>query len=164
MASNESLYPKESARCSHLPDPVFEHAHLRYVSNLITSILNAFFAPFAVVASVLVLSAILLKPSLRSPSCLLIACLAFSDILVSGIVQPSYIAYRLGEIRYGYVHCMTRVLYAMGFYTCYGVSFTLSSISLELYLALKLHLCYKGLATAKRVLLVVILIWTLTLR
>ena len=164
MASNESLYPKESTRCFHLPDPVFEHAHLRYVSNLITSILNAFFAPFAVVANVLVFSAILLKPSLRSPSCLLIACLAFSDILVSGIVQPSYIAYRLGEIRYGYVHCMTRVLYAMGFYTCYGVSFTtLSSISLERYLALKLHLRYKGLATAKRVLLVVILTWTLNI-
>ena len=164
MASNESLYPVESARCFHLPDPLFEHAHLRYVGNLITSILNVFFAPFAVVANVLVFSAILLKPSLRSPSCLLIACLAFSDILVSGIVQPSYIAYRLGEVRNGYVDCITRVLYATGFYTCYGVSFTtLSAISLERYLALKLHLRYKGLATAKRVLLVVIFIWTLNI-
>ena len=164
MASNESLYPVDSGGCFHLPDPLFEHAHLRYVGNLITSILNVFFAPFAVVANVLVFSAILLKPSLRSPSCLLIACLAFSDILVSGIVQPSYIAYRLGEVRHGYVNCITRVLYATGFYTCYGVSFTtLSAISLERYLALKLHLRYKGLATAKRVLLVVIFIWTLNI-
>ena len=164
MASNESLYPVESARCFHLPDPLFEHAHLRYVGNLITSILNVFFAPFAVVANVLVFSAILLKPSLRSPSCLLIACLALSNILVSGIVQPSYIAYRLGEVRHGYVNCITRVLYAKRFYTCYGVSFTtLSAISLERYLALKLHLRYKGLATAKRVLLVVIFIWTLNI-
>ena len=154
MAHNNSFdFP---AFCFHLPDPFFQQAHLRYISNLITSVLNAFFAPFAVIANVLV--------SLRSPSCLLIACLAFSDILVSGIVQPSYIAYRLGEIHQGNVRCMTRILYAKGFYICYGVSVTtLSAISFERYLALRLHLRYKGLTTAKRVLMVIIFIWVLNI-
>ncbi|XP_068712224.1 adenosine receptor A2b-like [Montipora foliosa] len=162
MAHNNSFdFP---AFCFHLPDPFFQQAHLRYISNLITSALNAFFAPFAVIANVLVCFAIIVNLSLRSPSCLLIACLAFSDILVSGIVQPSYIAYRLGEIHQGYVRCMTRILYAKGFYICYGVSVTtLSAISLERSLALRLHFRYKGLVTAKRVLMVIIFIWLLNI-
>ena len=162
MAHNNSFdFP---AFCFHLPDPFFQEAHLRYISNLITSVLNAFFAPFAVFANVLVCFAIIVNPSIRPPSCLLITCIAFSDILVSGIVQPSYIAYRLGEIHQGYVRCMTRILYAKGFYICYGVSVTtLSAISFKRYLALRLHLRYKGLVTAKRVLMVIIFIWVLNI-
>ena len=138
MAHNNSF--DFAAFCFHLPDPFFQQAHLRYISNLITGVLNAFFAPFAVIANVLVCFAIIVNPSLRSPSCLLIACLALSEILVSGIVQPSYVAYRLGEIHQGYVRCMTRTLYAKGFYICYGVSVTtLSAISFDRYLALRLH-------------------------
>ena len=164
MATNVSSNSTRLLYCFHLPDPSFQFAHLRYLSNLITGVINAFFAPFAVVANFLVFTAILRSPSLRSPSCLLIACLALSDLLVSLIVQPTYVAYRFSEIRYGYVHCTIRLLYATGFYVCYGVSFmTLSAISFERYLALRLHLRYKGLVTAKRVLLVAVFIWLLNI-
>ena len=165
MASNVSMdTTKLLYSCFHLPDPYFQLAHYRYLSNLITGVINAVFSPFAVVANVLVFFAILLNPSLRSPSCLLIACLALSDLLVSLIVQPMYVTYRFLEIHHGYANCAVRLLYAKGFYICYGVSFmTLSAISFERYLALRLHLRYKGLVTETRVLLVAILIWLLNL-
>lgn len=151
--------------CFHLPDPTFQLAPNRYLSNLITGVINATFAPFAVVANFLVFCAILLSPSLRSaPSSLLIACLALSDFLVSVIVQPTFVAYRFKENHLGYVNCAVRLLYSKGFYICYGVSFmTLSAISFERYLALRLHLRYKGLVTANRVLLVALFIWLLNI-
>ena len=164
MAGNITTENTKLLYCFHLPDPDFQFAHHRYLSNLITGVINALFAPFAVVANFLVFFAILLNRSLRSPSCLLIACLALSDLLVSLIVQPTYVAYRFSEIRFGYVNCATRLLYATVFYICYGVSFmTLSAISFERYLALRLHLRYKGLVTGKRVLLVAILMWVLNI-
>lgn len=151
--------------CFHLPDPTFQQAQHRYRSNLITGVINAIFVPFSATTNSLVFLAILLSPSLRSaPSCLLIACLALSDFLVSVIVQPTYVAYRLNENLYGYVNCAVRVLYANGFYICYGVSFmTLSAISFERYLALRLHLRYEGLVTVKRVLLFAMFIWFLNI-
>ena len=149
--------------CSHLPDPSFQMASHRYLSNLITGIINAIFAPFAVIANFLVFVAILRSPTLRcTPSCMLIACLALSDFLVGVIVQPAYLAYRLRENQYGYVNCAVRLLYANGFYICYGVSFmSLSTISFERYLALRLHLRYKCLVTVRRVLIFVVFIWFL---
>lgn len=151
--------------CFHLPDPTFQQAQHRYRSNLITGVINAIFVPFSATTNSLVFLAILLSPSLRSaPSCLLIACLALSDFLVSVIVQPTYVAYRLNENLYGYVNCAVRVLYANVFYICYGVSFmTLSAISFERYLALRLHLRYEGLVTVKRVLLFAMFIWFLNI-
>ena len=151
--------------CFHLPDPSFQQVQHRYQSNLITGVINAIFAPFSATANSLVFLVILLSASLRSsPSCLLIACLALSDFLVSVIVQPSYVAYRFNENLHGYVNCAVRVLYANGFYICYGVSFmTLSAISFERYLALRLHLRYEGLATVRRILLVAMLIWFLNI-
>ena len=151
--------------CFHLPDPFFQQVQHRYQSNLITGVINAIFAPFSATANLLVFFAILLTPSLRSaPSCMLIACLALSDFFVSVIVQPSYVAYRFNENLHGYVNCAVRVLYANGFYVCYGVSFmTLSAISFERYLALRLHLRYEGLVTVRRVLLVAMLIWFLNI-
>ena len=166
MASNVSFADEQLLHvCFHLPDPFFQMAPYRYLSNLITGVINAIFAPFAVVANFLVFMAILLSPSLRSaPSCLLIACLALSDFLVSVIVQPTNVAYRFNENHHGYVNCTVRLLYANGFYICYGVSFmTLSAISFERYLALRLHLRYEGLVTVKRILLVVIFIWFLNM-
>lgn len=151
--------------CFHLPDPTFQQAQHRYRSNLITGVINAIFVPFSATTNALVFLAILLSPSLRSaPSCLLIACLALSDFLVSVIVQPTYVAYRFNENLYGYVNCAVRVLYANCFYICYGVSFmTLSAISFERYLALRLHLRYEGLVTVKRVLLFAMFIWFLNI-
>ena len=166
MAANVSIDNNQLLHsCFHLPDPFFQQAQRRYQSNLITGVINVIFAPFSATANSLVFLAILLSPSLRyAPSCLLIACLALSDFLVSVIVQPSYVAYRFNENLHGYVNCAVRILYASGFYVCYGVSFmTLSAISFERYLALRLHLRYEGLVTVKRVLLVAMLIWFLNI-
>ena len=164
MAANVSIVNNQLPHpCFHLPDPSFQQAQHRYLGNLITGIINAIFAPFSGVANFLVFFAILLKPSLRSaPSCLLIACLTLSDFLVSVVVQPAYVAYRFNENHHGYVNCAVRLLYAKGFYICYGVSFmTLSVISFERYLALRLHLRYEGLVTVNRILFVAIFIWLL---
>ena len=76
------------------------------------------------------------------------ASLASSDFLVGLLVKPYYIVFRLQEHVLHFVPCLFRVIYSESFWVCYGVSFlTLSAISFERYIALRLHLLYKELVT-----------------
>lgn len=147
-------------KCFFLPNPAFEKVQFRFTNNLITALINVVFAPFAVVSNFLILFLLRRYPQLRNPSNILLGCLAFSDLCVGLIVQPSYVIFRLKENEYHFVSCPIRIIYSTSFYVCYGVSFmTLSSISCERYIALKLHLRYKQLVTSRRVYKVVVLIW-----
>ena len=83
--------------CFFLPDPKFDKVTRRYVTNLLTGVLNAVLLPCAIVANSLVILVIIRKVSLRSPLNLLLGCLAVSDLLVGLFVQPSYVAFRLVE-------------------------------------------------------------------
>ena len=149
--------------CFVLPDPVDEKLMTRHASNLITATINAVCSPFAVVANFLVVLVIARKAAPHTPSNVLLASLAFSDLMVGMVVQPCYVVFRLYEnISHLVPPCLLRIVYSESFWVCYGVSFlTLSAISIERYIALHLHLRYKGLVTTQRVLIVAMIIWVL---
>ena len=150
--------------CFFLPDPKFENLPDRYVTNFVTGILNALLTPCTIVANSLVVLVIIKKVSLRSPLNLLLGCLAVSDFLVGLLVEPSYVAFRLGENQHWFVPCELRLFDSMGFFTCYGVSLvTLCAISWERFLALFYPLQYYRVIRSSRVLKLIIAIWIVNL-
>ena len=150
----------KSSSCYHLPNPEFDEAYQRWTTNLVTAAVNAVLSPFAVVANFLITFVIYRKAGLQTPSNLLLGSLAISDILVGFLVQPSYVAYRLVENQNGFVPCAIRMLFSIGFYTCYGVSFmTLCTISCERLMALLYHLRYHNIVNRQRVMKTVLFIW-----
>lgn len=153
--------PVENGFClSILPDPEFDKIAERYATNLVTGVLNAVLSPFGVVANFFIILVILRKVSLRTPLNILLGCLAASDFLVSLVVQPSYVAFRITENTHRFVPCSVRLLYSTGFYICYGVSLTtLCAISCERYLALIFPLKYTHLIRHSRVIKLVTFIW-----
>lgn len=154
--------PNETERCFFLPNPDFDKIHYRYTTNFVTSVVNGIFSPVAVMGNFAVIFIIYRTPWLRELSNLFLGCLAVCDMLVGVIVQPSYVAFRLGENYDGFVPCAVRMIYSTSFFLCYGVSFlTLNAISYERYLALALHLRYKALVTKRRIAMLAALIWIL---
>ena len=132
----------------------------RFLVNLVTAIINIISAPFAVVSNLLIAVAIFNNLRLRTPSNLLIGCLALSDVLVGLAVQPSYITYRLLENQLILVPCFVRIVYTNVFFVCVGVSFmTLSAISYERFVAVRLLARYNNVFTSKRVVKYMVAIW-----
>ena len=150
--------------CFHLPDPTFHQASQRYTMNLITAIINIVTAPLAVALNVLVVTAIFSSSRLRTPSNLLIACLALSDVFVGLTAQPGYITYRLTENQRRSVPCFVMVIYGASFYVCFGVSFmTLTAVSYERFVAVRLRVRYSTLFSYSRVLKYMLGIWMLNI-
>ena len=158
VQNNTRVLPRES--CFFLPDPKFDKVPNRFVTNLLTGVINAVLSPCAVVANSLVVLVIIRKVSLRSPLNLLLGCLAVSDLLVGLFVQPSYVAFRLVENQHMFVPCALRLFYSMGFFTCYGVSLvSLCAISCERFIALFHPLRYCHIIRYSRVIKLIIFIW-----
>ena len=159
-ASSNHIPVDEGFCLSILPDPEFHKIAERYATNLVTGVFNAVLSPFGVVANFFIVLVISRKLSLRTPLNVLLGCLAASDFLVSLVVQPSYVAFRITENTHRFVPCSIRLLYSTGFYMCYGVSLTtLCAISCERYLALTFPLKYTHLIRHSRVIKLVTLIW-----
>ena len=155
-----STVDSSNSSCFHLLDPKFDKIHHRKATNLVTGVINAVLFPFAVIANVFIIFVISRKRSLQTPSNVLLACLAISDLFVGLVVQPSYVAFRLLENANGFVPCAVRMLYSMGFYMCYGVSFmTLCAISCERLLTLMYPLRYQEFLGGERVLKTAVFIW-----
>ena len=152
------------ASCFHLPDPDFDKVSERLTMNLITAIINIIASPFAVISNSLIVFAIFTTPRLRTPSNLFIGCLALSDVFVGLAVQPSYICFRLLENRHHSVPCFVRVIYSNTFFVCCGVSFmTLSAVSYERLVAVRLRARYNDVFTGKRVFKFMAAIWILNI-
>ena len=150
--------------CFHLPEPNFHQTSQRYTMNLITAIINIVTAPLAVVVNVLVVTAIFSSSRLRTPSNLFIACLALSDVFVALAAQPGYITYRLMENQHRSVPCFVMVIYGAVFYVCFGVSFmTLTAVSYERLVAVRLRVRYNTLFSYSRVVKYMLGIWTLNI-
>ena len=149
--------------CFVLPNPADENLMTHHASNLITATINAVCSPFAVVSNFLVVLVIAKEVALHIPSNVLLASLAFSDLMVGMVVQPCYVVFRLYEnISHLVPPCLLRIFYSESFWVCYGVSFlTLSTISIERYIALRLHLRYKELVTTQRIFMVAMIIWVM---
>ena len=165
MAGNTSTGVSTTpSSCFHLLDPIFDKVSERFLMNLVTAIINIIASPFAVISNVLITVAIFNNARLRTPSNILICCLALSDILVGLAVQPGYITYRLMENQHRSAPCFVRLIYANAFYICCGVSFmTLTAVSYERFVAVRLLARYNNLFSSKRVLKYVVIIWVLNI-
>ena len=165
MVNNTSAYNLlPVATCFHLPDPNFDGASQRFTMNLVTAIINIIASPLAVISNSLIIIAILTSSRLRTPSKFLIGCLALSDVLVGHTVQPGYICFRLMENQHRSVPCFVRVMYSNAFYICCGVSFmTLSAVSYERLVAVRLRARYNDVFSGNRVLKFMAAIWVLNI-
>ena len=164
MDANISVNGTPPGSCFHLPEPNFHQAAQRHTTNLVTAVINIVTAPIAVIINVLVVTAIFSSSGLRTPSNLLLACLAISDVLVGLSAQPGYITYRLMESQHRSVPCFVRNVYNASFYVCCGVSFmTLSAVSYERFLAVRLRVRYNTFFSSRRVVKYMLGIWTLNI-
>ena len=110
------------------------------------SVLNAPMMLIAITGNSLVLAAILTTPSLCSPSIVFLCSLAVSDLLVRLVAQPVYITLVL---KFHIVSLIDAYQIVSGL-VC-GVSlFTMATISMDRFLALRYHMRYPDLLTTKR--------------
>lgn len=119
-----------------------------FLANII---INAVYLVVTILGNSAVLYAILKTPLLYSPSVVLLAGLAVSDLGVGLVVQPLYLAMRVLDLQ-GFFNCSLATVFDITSYFLCSMSFlTVSAISAERYLALRLHLRYSTYVTIKRV-------------
>ena len=94
--------------------------------------------------------------ALHSPSNTLIGCLAVTDLLVGCLVAPFNVLTKNGEtVNNGGLYCVAGVISSLIGWTSENLSFiTLAGISVERYLAIRLHLRYINIITTKRIITV----------
>ena len=131
------------------------------VANIITAVLNSLFSVTAVCGNAFIIIVIWRREVLHVPSNLLLCCLAISDLVVGLISQPAFVIYKVAEIKgYFNVYCAARMFFFCSGWLFSGVSLlTMCAISVDRYLALKLHLRYTAVVTVTRVLVTVIGLW-----
>ena len=128
---------------------------------ILSCALSAVFAITATVANLLVLAAIRRTPSLHSPSNTLLFGLALADLGVGLLVHPLYFSLITGKlIRNKDVFCEAGIVVeVMANALCIISLLTVTAVSLDRYLALRLHLRYKELVTIKRAIISIGIIW-----
>ena len=124
-------------------------------------VVNSLGAVLAVIANGLVIVAIFKTTSIRTPSNILICCLALTDLLSGLISQLAFVMDKVARLKDNAdFFCVAALTTFVSGYILSGVSFlTLTAISTERLLALKLHLRYHQFVTIPRVLFVETIIW-----
>ena len=151
----------DTVTCYFLPVHLRHQSRGALVANIITVVLNSLFSVTAVCGNAFIIIVIWRREVLHVPSNIFLCCLAISDLLVGLISQPAFVIYKVAEIKgYFNVYCAARMLQSYSGRLFSGVSlFTLCAISVDRYLALKLHLRYTAVVTVTRVLATVIGFW-----
>ena len=141
--------------------PAFYNINGKGVIQIISCILTVPTSLSATLGNLLVLISIWRTPSLHSPSNILLLGLAMSDLGVGLAVQPFFLVSKIAKIkRLASVFCSsTIVLYITGVWLCATSLLTVTAISLDMYIALYLHLRYKEIVTVKRVTAILVSIW-----
>jgi hypothetical protein len=127
--------------------------------------LNAMTAILASRSNFVVIYTILRTASLQTPSNILILGLAVSEFCSSVIPLPFFSLYKLFEYkRDAASYCLAGMVYITSGTTLALISFiTLTAITADRFLAVKLHLRYQELVTTKRYVITLILIWVICL-
>ena len=129
-----------------------------YSSSVFTCVVNAFSAYTATMLNILAIHAIRNTSSLPKPLKTLLLSLAVSDLGVGLLAQPLYIVKIVNPTCFAFP-CTFQVQLTLAFASFLSVV----AISVDRFLAIHLHLRYQELVTHKRVVAVVISIWTLSL-
>ena len=133
------------------------------VFNVSVCTLNVLFAFSTIVFNSIIIFVICKTRSLHTPSNILLCGLAVSDLAVGCTVQPLYIAMKVLEIQTDFSsYCSLRLTMETVTLVASGASFlTLTSIGVERFLALYLHLRYKVIVTSKRTMICLACSWIL---
>ena len=134
------------------------------LSYVITIVLDAIFAIFAVIGNGTVMISLKQTKSLHSPSNVLLCSLVASDFLTGLVLQPLATGFKLEEIQGNWKEsCYIRLVFNRSMWMLSPVTFiSLVGISVERYLALYLHLRYKTVVTMHRMVITVLGIWTVS--
>ena len=128
-----------------------------YSSLIVNCVFNAFSAYTAIMLNILTIHAIRKTSSLPKPLKTLLLSLAVSDLGVGLLAQPLHIAQMVNPSDFTLItfYVIQRIFSIASF-------FTVVAISVDRFLAVHLHLRYQELVAHKRVVVVVISIWTLS--
>ena len=146
MPSGAGFYGSQVAKNSSQPE----------ITVIVNCALNVPLMILSIFGNALVLVAILKTPSLRSSSILLLCSLAVSDLLVGTLIQPLYIASVLTRNE-----LLDSLWFTVSFAAC-GISLcTITTISVDRFLALHFHMRYPSLVTKSRTVHAIAIIWFL---
>ena len=125
---------------------------------IINCVVNAPLMLISILGNALVLAAIIRTPSIRStPHMIMLCSLAVSDFLVGLIAQPLFIAKEVTK-----EELLNNLVVTVAFSVC-GVSLlTMTTLSVDRFLALHYHMRYATLVTESRVKGFVLFIWLLS--
>ena len=108
----------------------------------------------SILGNALVLAAIIRTPSIRStPHMIMLCSLAVSDFLVGLIAQPVYIAKEVTK-----EELLNNLVVTVAFSVCVVSVLTMTTLSVDRFLALHYHMRYATLVTESRVKCLVVFI------
>ena len=159
-------HERYSASCEVIADLVNlenrEHLPSYFlIVSVTTIVINAVFTIIAMLGNALVIISIWRTPSLHSPSNVLICSLSVSDFLVGFVSQPSIVIRNTAQIL-GYfdTYCKTFVFHIISSAVFATASLvTLTVMSVDRYLALRLHMRYNSVVTVQKIAAVVLGYW-----
>ena len=138
-----------------------EAENLFCTSHIVNIVLNAFSACTAIILNSLTIHAIRKTSSLPNPLKTLLLSLVVSDLAVGLLSQPLYIAAMvIGFKKYiPWPEGGTSEIFSIVCLLSYASFLGVMALSVDRFLAIRLHLRYQELVTHKRVVAVVISIW-----
>jgi hypothetical protein len=141
-----------------------EHVDIFLMLNIL---FNVVLAITATLWNGMIIIAIMRSQNLQTPSYLLITSLALTDLLVGLVYYPLGIVYSIFLLRNNVINnnvCDMRLAFNI-FSTFLGnlTFITVTCISIDRYLALRLRHRYRVIVTKKRVRLLIVLVWMLGL-
>ena len=158
MASDEADDETYSQFCTFVPLFLGRHATVFLV------VLNSFLAITATLGNAVILAALHKESSLHPPSKILLRSLALTDFFVGIIVEPLFVIFLITAKYQNSSLCHPVV--AIDVYTSlplfYVSLFTVTAISVDRLLALLLGIRYRQVVTFRRMLAIVICLWTLS--
>lgn len=130
-------------------------------------VVNGILSLLAIFGNTIIICALTKTSCSLSPSKILLLGLAISDLGVGLVVQPLYITVvveiLLGSSVSPVSQCKSKIAFLVVGTFLAGVSFfTVSAISFDRFLAITLHLRYKGIVTEKRMTFVLVVLWGLS--
>ncbi len=124
---------------------------------IINCVLNAPLMLISILGNALVLAAIIRTPCIRSTSMIVLCSLDVSDLLVGFLAQPIFIAKELTRD-----HFVDHVWRIIGPSLCIVSLKTITSITVDRFLALHYHMRYATLVTKSRVKYTLVVIWLIS--
>lgn len=130
-------------------------------------VVNGILSLFAILGNTIIICAFANTKSSLSASKILLLGLAISDLGVGLLVQPLYIAvvvemFQDDAVSLG-AQCKTKIAFlVIGCFFAGASFFTVSTISFDRFLAISLHLRYKEIVTERKVIVTLIVLWSLS--